>query len=121
MPEVLGYVDPYTLTHGFVYAAIATPSQLMNPPFSATRHELYHLLGCGQHHDMNRCYEQISMLKQAAAHSGGFFPTFDNGSPILLTSRTQVNDRLNAATEPQYVVPAFAAGNVLNLWAAPHL
>jgi hypothetical protein len=96
VPEVLGYVDDQTLTHGFVYANVATPAQLLISPHNTTRHELYHLLGCGEHYNMPKCYEQISQLKTAATGSD-FFPTFENRQPLLLTTREQVNAKLGSA------------------------
>lgn len=94
-PEVLGAVNDETLTHGYAAARVATFNQLMTPPVAVTRHEIYHLLGCGEHYAMSHCYERIARLKQwKHAHGGDFFPAWDLVNKQLLASREAVNDRL---------------------------
>jgi hypothetical protein len=106
LPEVLGYVDDDTLTHGFVYARSATAAQLLVTPWEATKHELYHLLGCGQHNDMAKCYAQIRQLKQAAQRKKGFFPTFSADKSSILSTREEVNSLLQpTATGLAQVAP----------------
>ena len=95
LSQVFGQVDARTLTHGFVYARTAMPGQLAASPSDTVKHELYHMMGCAQHDDMERCYEQIKLLKQAARiNKHSFFPTYENTGGILLTTRDQVNRAL---------------------------
>lgn len=102
LPEVLGYVDDATLTRGFVVARFGSLNQIVLTPAVITRHELYHLLGCGGHFDMPSCYRNLRALKLAAAELAEneyfgrlgeepIFPTFHDGGPLLLTRRSQVN------------------------------
>jgi len=101
VPEVLGEVDDTTLTHGFVYAKIATPNQLLIPPSAATRHEMYHLLGCGQHFNMPACYVELQYLKSASKvmsetadesrPEDHFFPTYANRTASLVLTRDDAN------------------------------
>ena len=95
LPEVLGAVDDETLTHGYAVARRATLNQLFASPASITRHEIYHLIGCDEHFEMEHCYKQISELKQwKHAHESDFFPAFDAVRKEILRSREAVNARL---------------------------
>lgn len=107
LPEILGEVDDATLTSGFVVATTISLNQLLLSPYSTTRHELYHLLGCRQHYDMPACYAQIASLKYRKRQlvNAGFFrrigerpfyPTWDNLSDAMLVSRSAVNQTLAA-------------------------
>jgi hypothetical protein len=102
LPEVLGEVDDDTLTSGFVVATMLSFNQILMQPYSVTRHELYHLIGCKQHFDMPACYQEIAALKQRERDlvRNGFFdrvseppfyPTWDNLSDDMLVSRGAVN------------------------------
>jgi len=94
-PEVLGAVNDETLTHGYAAARVGSFNQLMTPPLEVTRHEIYHLLGCGEHFDMTGCYEQIARLKEwKRANGGDFFPAWDLQKKQMLASRDAVNRRL---------------------------
>jgi hypothetical protein len=94
-PEVLGAVNDETLTHGYAAARVGSFNQLMTPPLEVTRHEIYHLLGCGEHFDMTGCYAQIARLKEWKRASGGdFFPAWDLQKKQMLASRDAVNRRL---------------------------
>lgn len=98
-PEILGAVNDETLTHGYAVARRASVNQIFMSPVDVTRHEIYHLLGCGEHFDMARCYRQISELKayRQARHSD-FYPAWDLINRQLLASREDVNTRLSAVT-----------------------
>jgi hypothetical protein len=65
LPEVVGWTDDDTRTKTWAYANV-TPdlNQLVMSPGVATRHEIYHLLGC-DHFDvtMANCYEAIQNFK----------------------------------------------------------
>ena len=101
LPEVLGAVDDETLTHGYAVARWASLNQVFTPPRAAMRHELYHLLGCDEHFNMPRCYEQIAYLKRwKRTHHSDFFPAWDSIRKRLLTSRDEVNARLAALVPP---------------------
>lgn len=108
LPEVLGEVDDATLTSGFVVATAISPNQLLLSPYTVTRHELYHLIGCKQHFDMPACYEEIAALKRRERElaADGFFrhvreepfyPTWDNLSADMLVTRGAVNQVLTAS------------------------
>jgi hypothetical protein len=101
-PEVLGEVDDYTMTRGYVVDRIASLNQvLLSPWFSpakVARHETYHMLGCGHALVMGECYKHIaeakrieSRLTEAGCYEKSglhtFFPAFSNAGagPILLT------------------------------------
>jgi hypothetical protein len=95
--EILGAVNDETLTHGYAVARVASLNQLLNPPTDVTRHEIYHLLGCGEHFHMSACYDQIAQLKAwKREHGGDFFPAWDLINNRMLASRDEVNDRLQA-------------------------
>jgi hypothetical protein len=99
-PEVLGAVNDETLTHGYSVARWGSVNQLVMSPVDVTRHEIYHLLGCGDHNDMARCYRQISDLKAyRQARGGDFFPAWDFINRQLLASREDVNARLTSAAD----------------------
>lgn len=94
-PEVLGAVNDETLTHGYTVARRATLNQLIEPPIAITRHEIYHLLGCGEHGNMPRCYKQIAMLKQwKRSNQTEIFPAWDLINNRVLDTRAAVNERL---------------------------
>jgi hypothetical protein len=65
LPEVVGWTDDQTRTKAWAYANL-TPdlNQLVMSPGAATRHEMYHLLGC-DHFDMSmhNCYAAIQNFK----------------------------------------------------------
>lgn len=101
-PEILGEVDDFSMTKGYVVDRIASLNQvLMLPWFSpekVARHEAYHMVGCGHDLVMNECYEHIAEAKWLAKRlddagcyqkSGvkPFFPSFSNAGagPIMLT------------------------------------
>ena len=102
LPEILGETDDQTLTHAFVVARRATAMNFVLPPAAVTEHEIWHLLGCKQHYDWDRCYAQIAALKMQEENfkevgyferigEPTFYPTWDNLSEHLLISRAQVN------------------------------
>lgn len=104
LPETLGETDDVTLTHAFVVARRATVLNLVFPPEDIAEHEIWHLLGCKQHYNWDRCYSQIAALKMERQRlvEGGYFeqigetpfyPTWDNLSDRFLVSRAQVNSR----------------------------
>ncbi len=112
LPEVLGEVDDATLTSGFVVATAISLNQLLLSPYNATRHELYHLMGCKQHYDMPACYEEIAALKRRERQlvEDGFFrrigekpfyPTWDNLSDSMIVSRSAVNQILAGESRVQ--------------------
>ena len=97
-PEYLGAVNTDTLTHGYAVARRASLNQLLSPPVEVTRHEIYHMLGCGKHNDMKRCYDQIALLKAwKRDHESDFFPAWDFQSGRVLASRDAVNERIHGA------------------------
>jgi hypothetical protein len=100
LPETLGETDDQTLTHAFVVAHKATAMNFVFPPASVAEHEIWHLLGCKQHYDWDRCYAQIAALKMQEENfkeigyfkrigEEPFYPTWDNLSEHLLISRAQ--------------------------------
>jgi hypothetical protein len=111
LPEILGEVEDATLTSGFVVATMISFNQLLLSPYAVTRHELYHLLGCKQHFDMPACYAQIAALKERERQlrASGFFrkigeqpfyPTWDDLTDAMLTSRIAVSQKLAANQGP---------------------
>jgi hypothetical protein len=100
LPEVLGAVNDETLTHGYAVAESVSLNQLLKPPRDVVRHELYHLLGCDTHFQMERCYEQIARLKRwKQTNSSDFFPAWDLLNQQMLISREAVNARLREGLE----------------------
>ena len=100
LPEYLGAVDDETLTHGYVIARRVSLNQLFEPPRSVVRHELYHLLGCDEHFNMERCYQRIASLKRTKRALGSdFFPAWDLSNNVILVSREAVNARLRAVVD----------------------
>ena len=93
LPEVHGAVNGATMTHGYAVARIASLQQLIAPPRAVLNHELHHLLGCDTHFDIARCYEQIARLKRAREQDD-FFPAWDPLEQRIITSRDEVNQRI---------------------------
>jgi len=102
LPEVLGEVEDATLTSGFVVATAISPNQLLLSPYTVTRHEIYHLLGCKQHFDMPACYHEIATLKrrERQLRASGFFkrigelpfyPTWNELTGEMFVSRAEIN------------------------------
>jgi hypothetical protein len=102
LPETLGETDDLTLTHAFIVARRATVMNLVFPPEDITEHELWHLLGCKQHYNWDRCYAQVEALKEEhrrlvdsgyfrEVHEQPFYPTWDNMSDRFLVRRAEVN------------------------------
>jgi len=117
-PEVLGEVDDYTMTRGYVVDRIASLNQvLMSPWFSPSkvaRHETFHMIGCGHDLVMDQCYKHIAQakwvenrLRDAGCYEksgvGEFFPSFSNAGdgPILLT-RAQANGILGLEKDSSF-------------------
>jgi hypothetical protein len=83
-----------------VIAQRASVNQLFTPPRSVVRHELYHLLGCDEHFNMEHCYQRIALLKRTKQALGGdFFPAWDMTNKLVLVSREAVNTRLRAVVD----------------------
>lgn len=88
------------MTHGYAIARRASLNQLLESPRSIVRHEIYHLLGCDEHHQMTHCYERIAALKRwKHAHRSDFFPAWDMINKRPLVSRDAVNARLREAAD----------------------
>ena len=98
LPEALGAVDDDTLTHAYAVITRVTINQIFLSPRNVVRHELYHMLGCPEHFDMEGCYRQIAALKRwKLAHQSEFFPAWDSVKQEMLVSRESVNARLNSS------------------------
>ncbi len=83
MPEVLGVVDEATSTVMFVVANRGLSfNQILMNPLAASKHEFYHLFGCGHADSMGDCYKQIALIKRRAElyerHGNHFFPGFSH-------------------------------------------
>lgn len=117
-PEVLGEVDDYTMTRGYVVDRIASLNQLMMglwlSPSKVARHETFHFLGCGHDLVMDACYKHIAeakwledRLSNAGCYQksgvGTFFPAFsqEGDGPILLT-RPQANGVLGLEKDASF-------------------
>jgi hypothetical protein len=117
-PEVLGEVDDYTMTRGYVIDRVASLNQvLMSPWFSPSkvaRHETFHMIGCGHDLVMDQCYKHIAeakwvenRLQDAGCYQKSgveeFFPSFSHAGdgPILLT-RAQANSILGLEKDPSF-------------------
>ncbi|EPG74129.1 hypothetical protein LEP1GSC058_2422 [Leptospira fainei serovar Hurstbridge str. BUT 6] len=79
VPEVLGAVDGYTGTRGYILAHTFSINQLFwSSPSATIVHEGYHLLGCGHALFLSKCYMKIKELKDSslleAAQTDHFFP-----------------------------------------------
>jgi hypothetical protein len=73
LPEVVGWTDDDTRTKAWAYANVVPDlNQLVMSPGAATRHEIYHLLGC-DHFDlaMRNCYAAIQNFKILERHYFG--------------------------------------------------
>ena len=109
LPEYLGAVNDDTLTHGYTVARRVSLNQVFMTPVGTARHEIYHMLGCDEHFNMERCYGQIAMLKRyKQEHGSDFFPAWDLVNKRIVPSRGEVNARLfgqdvRAASSPQGV------------------
>ncbi len=102
LPEILGYVDDETLTRGYVVAKIGSVGQaILSAPKDATIHEIYHLLGCYEHNEIEQCYQRINELKTTFLHlkaSGyyarvgepDFFPTYVGPGNVIVVTRKQI-------------------------------
>lgn len=88
LPEILGWADDVTRTHGYVVASWASPLQLAMSPASTLRHELYHMLGCEHEFTLGSCYHCIAALK--AARREDFFPAIDPERGAILATRNAV-------------------------------
>lgn len=94
-PEILGAVNTESLTHGYAVAKIASVGQVLNSPSEIIEHEIHHLLGCGEHSNMNACYQRIAELKRWKHEYGAdFFPSWDMVNNRMIVSRVDVNARL---------------------------
>jgi hypothetical protein len=113
-----------------VVATAISPNQLLLSPYSVTRHEIYHLLGCKQHFDMPACYAEIAALKRRKRElvADGFFrrigeqllyPTWDNLSDAMLVSRAAVN-QVVAPDKFPLAAAADVSGPTLAHNANPH-
>lgn len=91
LPEVLGWADDVTRTHGYVVASRVSALQLGMPPASTLRHELYHMLGCEHDITLGPCYQRIAELK--AAQREDFFPAINPEGGIVLATRQAVTER----------------------------
>jgi hypothetical protein len=117
-PEVLGEVDDYTMTRGYVVDRIASLNQvLLSPwftPAKVARHETYHMLGCGHALMMGECYKHIAeakLIEHRLAAAGcyeksglqKFFPAFSHAGvgPILLT-HAQGDSVLGLEKDPSF-------------------
>jgi hypothetical protein len=117
-PEVLGEVDDYTMTRGFVVDRIASMNQVLMglwlSPSKVARHETYHMIGCGHDLVMDQCYKHIAEAKWIENRLRGagcyeksgletFFPAFSHAGegPILLT-RPQGNSVLGLEKNPSF-------------------
>ncbi len=99
LPEVLGAVDDNTSTHGYAVIQRASLNQMFASPTSVVRHEIYHLLGCGEHFNMSGCYDTITAMKRRKRLGGDdFFPAWDGINERALLSRDAVNARLLEVT-----------------------
>jgi hypothetical protein len=91
LPEVMGWTDDATRTKAWVYAN-RTPdlNQLVMSPGAATRHEMYHLVGC-DHFDlaMGNCYAAIENFKTWEREYGG--------ADVVNPASTQPSGRLTVA------------------------
>jgi hypothetical protein len=95
LPEVLGAVDDDTSTHGYAVIQRASLNQMFMTPTSVVRHEIYHLLGCGEHFNMSGCYDTITAMKRRKRLDGNdFFPAWDALNERTIVSREAVNARL---------------------------
>jgi hypothetical protein len=117
-PEVLGEVDNYTMTRGFVVDRIASLNQLLMglwlSPSKVARHETYHMLGCQHSLEMDQCYKRIAeakwienRLSSAGCYEksgiGSFFPAFSHeGEGPLLLTRAQANSVLGLEKDPSF-------------------
>src|SRR5581483_2909901 len=117
-PEVLGEVDDYTMTRGYVVDRIASLNQVLMglwlSPSKVARHETFHFLGCGHDLVMDGCYKHIAeakwlenRLSEAGCYQksgvGEFFPAFskEGDGPILLT-RAQANGVLGLEKDASF-------------------
>lgn len=106
LPEVLGAVDDNTGTHGYAVIQRASVNQAFMSPASVVRHEIYHLLGCGEHFNMSSCYARISAMKRRKRLEGiDFFPAWDGLNERTLVSRDAVNARLLEVTGAEKASP----------------
>ena len=92
LPELLGWANDETRTHGFVVARMVSLNQVFLSPQDVLRHELFHLLGCEHAWSLEECYERIALLKRTRV--GDFFPAWDAESRQILASRRVVLERL---------------------------
>lgn len=105
MPEVWGRAG---FTHGYAVVRLGSIQQmLLAPPMQALKHELWHLVGCGHDHIMNKCYETVANLKAKRVGQDAFFPAILESvdteckprDPFVVTTREMANNilaKLNA-------------------------
>ena len=94
-PEVLGWVDNVTMTHGLVVAewTASLNQAVQGGPEESIRHEGYHLLGCG-HATWAACYTRVAELKRLSTVEW-FVSRGWNG--VFFRSREAVNRALERA------------------------
>lgn len=85
MPQILGAVDTYSRTRGFIVATVGSISQLTMSPKDVSIHEFYHLLGCNHAVTLNQCYPRIAAIKSKTDPAAGFFAGLDQQGRYLLT------------------------------------
>lgn len=90
--EVMGAVDSYTGTRGFVLAHPTLGHLISGGSTGTIVHEGYHLLGCGHSFFLSECYAKIQDLKTNAEKypTENFFPAMHPGGGYLFR-RKEVN------------------------------
>ena len=73
---VSGLAGGVSLTHGFVLASPESTRRFPLTPAQVTRHEIYHLVGCGHSPTMDECYRRIALAKSKRGGANAFFPVF---------------------------------------------
>jgi hypothetical protein len=104
LPEILGAVETWTHTKGYVVAEIGSLNQLLSfqSPQRAAVHEFYHMLGV-EHMDGTRTIcEKIARLKRSAIENRragrDFFPGITSSGKLYL-SRSDVDRRFGLTPE----------------------
>ncbi len=92
---ILGAVEGYTSTKGYIIADYFSLNQIFSSPSSTMIHEGYHLFGCNHAILLTDCYTRILALKKTYTHSKSqsFFPAM-NFQKEIFSNRKSVNDRL---------------------------
>ena len=104
LPEMLGGVENVTSTKGYVVGEVGSLNQAASgiSPTEAAVHEIFHMLGCTDEDNGDKCFAKISSLRSYAkinrtVRKNDFFPCVNNKG-IVMWDRKHAEWYLSTAT-----------------------